>query len=138
MMRAARDAAANAAAQSGIARPMVIAVTVLTSLSSEDLKQIGVPRLPMQHVEELARLANDAGLDGVVASPLEIGAVRGACGTEFAIVTPGIRSAADAKGDQARTLSAREALAAGADYIVVGRPVVGAPDPVRAVENFRI
>jgi orotidine-5'-phosphate decarboxylase len=138
MMRAAREAAANAAAQRGLPPPLVIAVTVLTSLSAETLKTIGVPRLPLQHVEELARLTHDAGLDGVVASPLEIATVRAACGSRFRIVTPGIRSAADEKGDQLRTLSAREALAAGADYIVVGRPIVSAPDPVRAAESFRI
>jgi orotidine-5'-phosphate decarboxylase len=136
MMRAARDAAENAAARAGVPRPIVIAVTVLTSLSADDLRQTGVPRDPLDHVTHLARLAKDSGLDGVVASPQETAAVRAACGAGFAIVTPGIRGPDDTKGDQARTLTPREAIAAGASYIVVGRPVIGAPDPRRAAEDI--
>ncbi len=136
MMRAARDAAEHAAAHAGIARPMVIAVTVLTSLSAEDLRLTGVPREPLEHVTHLARLTKESGLDGVVASPQETAAVRAACGEAFTIVTPGIRGPHDARGDQTRTLSPREAIAAGASYIVVGRPVIGAPDPRRAAEEI--
>jgi orotidine-5'-phosphate decarboxylase len=132
MMEAARQAADRASAQAGVPRPLVIAVTVLTSLSSEELRRTGVPREPLEQVEFLARLTQDAGLDGVVASPLETASVRRACGAQFSIVTPGIRGAGSVKGDQARTLSPREAIAAGASYIVVGRPIVGAPDPRRA------
>ena len=138
MMKAAREAAETAAAQAHVRRPLVIAVTVLTSLSADALRSTGVPHEPMAQVERLARLAQDAGLDGVVASPLEIGAVRSACGNGFAIVTPGIRGAGEAKGDQTRTLSPREALAAGASYIVVGRPIIGAADPRKAAEAIAI
>lgn len=134
MMRAARDAAETASAQAGVARPLVIAVTVLTSLSAEGLRETGVPVNPLEHVRHLARLTQAAGLDGVVASPLETTAVRSACGQDFAIVTPGIRGPHDARGDQTRTLAPREAIAAGASYIVVGRPIIGAPDPRRAAE----
>ncbi len=136
MMRAARDAADSASAQAGRARPIVIAVTVLTSLSAGELRETGVPREPLEHVTHLARLAKEAGLDGVVASPQETAAIRAACGPRFVIVTPGIRGPNDAKGDQTRTLSPREAIAAGASYIVVGRPVIGAPDPRRAAEEI--
>jgi orotidine-5'-phosphate decarboxylase len=134
MMRAAREGAERAAAQLGLPRPLVIAVTVLTSLSADSLRETGVPATPMAHVAHLARLTQDSGLDGVVASPLEIGEVREACGEGFQIVTPGIRGAQDAKGDQTRTLSPRDAVTAGASYIVVGRPIIGAPDPKGAAE----
>ena len=136
MMRAARDAAETAAAKRTAPRPLVIAVTVLTSLSGDELTSVGVAREPLPQVEHLARLAQDCGLDGVVASPLEAAAVRAACGARFAIVTPGIRGPAEAKGDQARTLGPREAIAAGATFLVVGRPIVGAPDPRRAAEEI--
>lgn len=132
MMLAARDAAGRASAQAGVDRPLVIAVTVLTSLSAASLRETGVSDEPLGHVRRLAVLTRDAGLDGVVASPLEIGAVREACGPEFRIVTPGIRGAQNAKGDQTRTLSPREATAAGASYIVVGRPIIAAKDPLAA------
>ncbi len=134
MMRAARDAAETASAQSGVARPCVIAVTVLTSLSAAALRETGVPCEPLEQVRQLARLAQAAGLDGVVASPLETTAIREACGRDFVIVTPGIRGPQDARGDQTRTLSPREAVLAGASHIVVGRPIVGAPEPRRAAE----
>lgn len=134
MMDAAREAADTAAAQARVPRPLVIAVTVLTSLSADALRATGVTDDPVRQVERLARLAQASGLDGVVASPLEISAVRKTCGNRFAIVTPGIRGAGDAKGDQTRTLSPREALGAGASYIVVGRPIIGAADPREAAE----
>jgi orotidine-5'-phosphate decarboxylase len=134
MMRAARDAAERASAAVGVARPIVIAVTLLTSLNHESLRETGVANAPLLHVTHLAKLTREAGLDGVVASPLEIGSVRQACGEGFEIVTPGIRGAQDAKGDQTRTLSARDAVAAGASYIVVGRPIIAAPDPRQAAQ----
>jgi orotidine-5'-phosphate decarboxylase len=87
-------------------------------------------------VERLARLAQSAGLDGVVASPQEISLIRGSCGTAFTIVTPGIRGADDERGDQSRTLSAPDALNAGASYLVVGRPIIAAPDPRKAAERI--
>ena len=88
------------------------------------------------HVKRLAALAQASGLDGVVASPHEIRLIRETCGQDFAIVTPGIRGAADDKGDQRRTLSATDALAAGATYLVVGRPIIAAPDPRAAAEQL--
>jgi orotidine-5'-phosphate decarboxylase len=134
MMRAARDAAAEEAARRSRPAPLVIAVTMLTSLSQDSMTEIGMAGpLPAQ-VERLAALAQSAGLDGVVASPQEIGLIRDRCGPAFRIVTPGIRGAADRKGDQSRTLSAAEALSAGASYLVVGRPIIAAADPRRAAE----
>jgi orotidine-5'-phosphate decarboxylase len=111
---------------------MVIAVTVLTSLSQDALSAIGFSDPMTAQVERLAAMTKAAGLDGVVASPQEIAIVRKRCGDRFAIVTPGIRGAGDAKGDQQRTMSAGEALAAGASYLVVGRPIIAAADPAAA------
>jgi orotidine-5'-phosphate decarboxylase len=116
MMAAAARAAADAAARLNRPRPRVIAVTVLTSLDQAQLREIGIDRPVIEHVVTLARLAQEAGLDGVVASPQEITAIRAACGAAFLIVTPGIRPQTDgaAGDDQARTMSAEQALAAGA------------------------
>lgn len=111
------------------ARPRLLAVTMLTSLDDDAAGAIGFRSAVRDHVRELALLTRDAGLDGVVASPLEIGLIREACGEGFIILTPGIRSASDATGDQKRMMTASEAVRAGADYIVVGRPVTGASDP---------
>ena len=116
------------------ARPLVLAVTLLTSLASEDLDEMGLAGTPEDAVVRLARLAQKAGLDGVVASPREITAVRRACGQRFVIVTAGIRPAATASNDQARTSTPESAIRAGADFLVVGRPVVEAPDPVAAAD----
>jgi orotidine-5'-phosphate decarboxylase len=128
-MRAARQAADEEAAKSATGPPLVIAVTVLTSFSQEGLAATGVSGSVSDQVRRLALLAQESGLDGVVASPQEIGLIRNACDPRFQIVTPGIRGAHDAKGDQARTATAAGALAAGASYIVVGRPIIAAPDP---------
>jgi len=129
MMRAAREAADDEAARRSIKAPLVIAVTVLTSLDQRALSEIGLSASVADQVERLAALTQEAGLDGVVASPQEIAIIRQRCGSRFAIVTPGIRGAGDARGDQSRTLSAADALAAGASYLVVGRPIIGADDP---------
>ena len=107
---------------------LVLGVTVLTSLDDDELARVGFTGGPLDNAVRLARLAKDAGLRGVVASPLEIAAIREACGHDFAIVTPGIRPAGSDAGDQRRTLTPREAIRAGADYIVVGRPITGAKD----------
>jgi orotidine-5'-phosphate decarboxylase len=136
MMRAAREAAASESARLSRPAPLVIAVTMLTSLSQDSMAEIGMTGSLPARVERLAALARSAGLDGVVASPQEIGLIRAQSGRDFQIVTPGIRGAADSKGDQSRTLSAPEALAAGANYIVVGRPIIAAPDARRAAENI--
>ena len=116
----------------------MIAVTVLTSLSAEDLHEVGVAGSPEQQVVSLAKLAAEAGLDGVVASPQEIGALRAACGPDFTIVTPGIRggSAAAAADDQSRTSTPAGAMAAGSTYLVIGRPITAAPDPRAAAEKI--
>jgi orotidine-5'-phosphate decarboxylase len=142
MMEAARRAADESAATSG-ARPLVIAVTVLTSLNTDDLVSIGLPQpetpgsaLVDAQVSRLAALAQASGLDGVVASPRETAAIRRACGKDFVIVTPGIRGggAAAKPDDQQRTLSPAEAVAAGSSYLVVGRPITAATDPREAAK----
>jgi orotidine-5'-phosphate decarboxylase len=131
MMRAAREAAIETAEKHGSPPPLVIAVTVLTSLDQRALDAVGVERPLLRHVEALALLAREAGMDGVVASPQETAVVRQRCGAGFTIVTPGIRAGGEAGrvDDQARTLTAAAAIGAGADYIVVGRPIIAAPDP---------
>jgi orotidine-5'-phosphate decarboxylase len=129
-MRAAREAAD----QSGADRPLVIAVTVLTSLDQAALAAIGVQGGVEEHVVRLARLAQDSGLDGVVASPLEIEGIRSACGPDFLIVTPGVRPAGSASHDQARFATPREAVRNGADYLVLGRAILGAPEPRPAAD----
>lgn len=142
MMRAARDAAHDAAAKAGTKPPLVIAITVLTSFDHATLGTIGVGRPVIDQVEALARLTHQAGLDGAVASPQEIQRVRAACGPDFILVTPGIRPAAASgskpKDDQARTMSAGEAVRAGASYIVVGRPIVAAANPREAAEALAL
>jgi len=136
MMRAARTAARDEAARRSQPLPLVIAVTMLTSLDDQALAEIGMHDAMATQVGRLAALAEAAGLDGVVASPHEIDIIRRRVGRNFAIVTPGIRGAADRKGDQSRTMTASEALAAGASYVVIGRPIISAPDPRAAAERL--
>lgn len=133
-MRAARDAAVDAASRSGVPRPLVIAVTVLTSLDAPALRQTGVPGSVEEQVVRLALLARESGLDGVVASAHEIEAIRAACGREFLIVTPGIRPAGAATQDQARVATPGSAVRSGADYLVMGRALTAAEDPRAAAE----
>jgi orotidine-5'-phosphate decarboxylase len=128
-------AAAQAAAQSAV-KPMVLAVTVLTSLSDADLIELGIAGPVIDHVVRLAALARDAGCGGVVASALEAHELRRELGNEFNIVTPGVRPAGTAAGDQARVLTPKEAIAAGANYLVVGRPILDAPDPSLAANEI--
>ena len=134
MMRAAYAAAHDTAVKRNTTAPLVIAVTVLTSMNHDALAETGIVIELMDQVLRLAELTKEAGLDGVVASPRETAAIRARCGTGFAIVTPGIRggAAAATKDDQERTMSPAEAIAAGASYLVVGRPIIAAPDPVAA------
>ena len=136
MMRAALEAAREESARTSRPTPLVIAVTVLTSLNEQALAEIGVGGAMEAQVRRLAALTRSAGLDGIVASPREISLVRATCGNDLTIVTPGIRSADDAKHDQSRTSSATQALAAGANFLVVGRPIITAPDPRAAAERI--
>ena len=138
MMQAAGEAGRNAAARLGRPAPLLIAVTVLTSMDDGTLCEVGVQRPLREHVIALARMTQEAGLDGVVASPQETAAIRAACGSAFVIVTPGIRgaSAGTERNDQSRTMGPAEAVAAGASYIVVGRPIIAATDPRQAAESI--
>ena len=136
MMRAAREAAEEEASRSAEKRPRVLGVTVLTSLDQTALSEVGVEGSIEDQVTRLAVLAQNSGLDGVVASPREIEAVRKRCGDEFLIVTPGIRSGAEPPDDQRRTLSASRAVSAGADYLVVGRPITASVNPTEAAERL--
>ena len=128
MMEAALEGAREGAAKP----PLVLAVTVLTSLESRDLTELGVAGTPEEVVVRLARSAQESGLGGVVASPREVAAIRRACGPDFRIVVPGIRPAASAVNDQVRIATPEKAIQAGADYLVVGRPITGATDSVAA------
>jgi orotidine-5'-phosphate decarboxylase len=128
MIAAAREAAETA----GAARPMILGVTVLTSLDAADLAATGIAASPAGQVLRLARLAVAAGADGLVCSPLEVAMLRQELGSSTALVVPGIRPAGSAAGDQVRVTTPEAALAAGADWIVVGRPITAAPDPAQA------
>jgi orotidine-5'-phosphate decarboxylase len=133
MMRAAAHGAGEASKTLGVTRPLVIAVTVLTSLDRAALAaELHVASSVEGHVLHLCALAREAGLDGNVASPNEIRAIRNAIGRRWAIVTPGVRPAGSEQHDQSRVATPRAAVEAGADYLVVGRPITGAPDPARA------
>ena len=137
MMQAAVAGAAEGADAAGVAKPLVIAVSVLTSISPEMLHgELGVSRPLTEQVVHLARLAQDSGCDGLVASPLEIEAIRAACGPKFVLVIPGVRPAGAELRDQKRVMTPGEAVRAGADYIVVGRPITASPDPVRAAAEI--
>jgi len=136
MMRAARDAAAEEAARQSRASAKIVGVTVLTSLNDASLAEVGVAATAADQVRRLAALAQEAGLDGVVASPREIALIRAICGGSFLIVTPGIRGPSDEKGDQQRTATPAEALSAGASYLVVGRPITAAVRPREAAERI--
>lgn len=131
MMEAAARAGREAADRLGRPAPLVIGITVLTSMDQAALQACGVGLPLFDHVVALARMAKGAGLAGVVASPHETAAIRAACGPDFTIVTPGIRgaSAGGAQHDQVRTMGPADAMRAGADYLVVGRPIIAASDP---------
>jgi orotidine-5'-phosphate decarboxylase len=133
MMSAAAQGAAAAAKEQGVRRPLVLAVTVLTSLDRGALsRELAVAGSVEGHVLHLARMAAEAGLDGCVASPNEIGPLRTNRGPAWVIVTPGVRPVGSAVGDQSRIATPRAAVLAGAHYLVVGRPITGAPDPAAA------
>lgn len=132
MMAAAARAVREGAEAAGVAPPKLLAVTILTSMDGAALRQIGfgVEATAESLVVRLARLAQDAGCDGVVSSPQEIRAIRAACGADFLIVTPGVRPAWAAANDQARVMTPRAAVDAGADYLVIGRPITNPPEIV--------
>jgi orotidine-5'-phosphate decarboxylase len=136
MMQSAVKAGRETAQRLGQPAPLLIAVTVLTSMNDEVLRDIGVQRPMLDQVVALAKMTRDAGMDGVVASPQETAQIRRACGDGFLIVTPGIRgAAAQARADdQTRTMGPADAVRAGASYIVVGRPIIAAADPRAAAE----
>jgi orotidine-5'-phosphate decarboxylase len=135
MMRRTSEAVAEVSEREGLNRPKVIAVTLLTSADAEVLKETGVNNDPTAQVSKMAELASKSGLDGVVASPLEVTEIRRAVANpEFLIVTPGVRPLAAAANDQRRIMTPSEATRAGANYIVVGRPIIEAQDPVAAAQ----
>ncbi len=131
MLEAARAALAHVER-----RPQLIAVTILTSLAQDDLHDIGIESTPAQMVSRLARLTQACGLDGVVCSAQEAAILRSQCGADFRLVTPGIRPAQAAVDDQARIMTPSAALAAGASYLVIGRPITQAPDPLQALRDI--
>lgn len=133
MMEAARAAVVRAAGDAAREPPLLIAVTVLTSLGEADLAEVGLAGPVATAAERLARLAQAAGLDGVVCSAQEARALRAACGPGFRLVTPGIRPAAAVADDQVRIVTPAQALAEGADFLVIGRPITQAPDPLAAL-----
>ncbi|MDB5924215.1 MAG: orotidine 5-phosphate decarboxylase [Betaproteobacteria bacterium] len=131
MLRAARDAVPG-----GPHSPKLIAVTVLTSMSAADLSDIAVRGTPEEVVSSLARLTMECALDGVVCSALEVAHLRESCGSSFCLVTPGIRPANAATNDQQRVMTPAAAIAAGASYLVIGRPITRAPDPLAALRQI--
>jgi orotidine-5'-phosphate decarboxylase len=132
MMAAARSALAPLGAQA----PLLIAVTVLTSMDAEQLAAIGIDVPPAQHVARLAQLARDNGMDGVVCSAEETALLRQQLGADFALVTPGIRPEGAARNDQNRIATPASALAAGSDYLVIGRPITRSVDPLQALQDI--
>jgi orotidine-5'-phosphate decarboxylase len=138
MLAAAKQSARDTAARRNATAPLVIAVTVLTSMEDATLREVGVEHTPLTQVERLARMTQAAGLDGVVASPQEVTAIRRACGPAFVVVTPGIRRgmAVSAPDDQRRTSTPAGAIAAGSSYLVIGRPITAAADPRGAAQSM--
>lgn len=136
MMRAAVEASHEAAHKEGLPIPMILGVTVLTSLQEGDLKNVGITLPLEEEVVHLATLAQQAGLTGVVASPLEIEPLRRACGEDMIIVTPGVRPYKGPRHDQVRVMTPAEAIQAGADYLVIGRPIREAANPQKAAQDI--
>lgn len=131
MMTAARDAVAQSSH-----KPVLIGVTILTSMGTEDLREVGLAGEPMTNVEKLAALATRSGLDGVVCSPQEVSSLRQKVPEDFQLVTPGIRPAGSASGDQTRIMTPAEAIGAGSNYLVIGRPITQADDPMQALYDI--
>ncbi|WP_207482117.1 orotidine-5'-phosphate decarboxylase [Arenibaculum pallidiluteum] len=136
MLRAAADAAGEAAAKAGVTPPRLLAVTVLTSLDEGDLEAVGQRGPVLEQVLRLAETAQRSGIDGVVCSPAEVTALRARCGAGLTLMVPGIRPAGTAVGDQKRVMTPAEAVAAGADFLVIGRPITQAGDPAAAARGI--
>lgn len=137
MMKAARDAVYGEAIKRGLEKPLILAVTILTSLSEEELhSELGMKRSLNEQVVHLANLAKKAGLDGVVASAKEIRLIKDECGDDFRVVTPGIRPSWYGNQDQTRVVTPREAFDLGADYIVIGRPITASADPLESARRI--
>ena len=137
MLRAAIEASDRIAQITGKERPLIVGVTLLTSLDQDDVSMLGYHVNLHDQVLRLADLAQSAGLDGVVCSPYEIQSLRKECGPDFTLVTPGIRLATDRQDDQKRVLTPTEALERGADYLVIGRPITQAMDPASAAQRIQ-
>jgi len=136
MMKAAEESAQKTALQAGVNAPLVLGVTVLTSMDQHTLSEVGVGDDIGKQVERLATLASQSGLRGLVCSPLEIALLRQVLPSEIQLVTPGVRAAGQDLGDQKRVLSPKEAVAAGANWLVIGRPIYQAPNPRAAAEEI--
>lgn len=130
--------AARAAIPAGVRQPKLIAVTMLTSMGQSDLLDLGITASPEQMVLRLAQLSRDSGLDGVVCSAREAAQLRVQCGIEFCLVTPGIRPLNAGRDDQARIMTPLEALQAGSSYLVIGRPIIRAADPLQALHDINM
>lgn len=136
MMRLTVREVSRVCRQESLRKPLMLAVTVLTSLSESDLKKVGVAGEVADQVVRLALLSQKAGMDGVVAAPNEVGEIRAACGRRFIIVTPGVRLQKNKRNDQKRVMTPADAVRAGVDYIVVGRPIMEANDPRSVTSEF--
>jgi len=137
MMKAAAEATKKISLASGIRKPIILGVTLLTSINQEILeKEIGIKKRLEEQVVHMAKLAKDAGLDGVVASSWEIKEIRKTCGEDFVILTPGIRPAGKSSDDQKRVMTPREAIKLGSDFLVIGRPIRNASNPVEAAKEI--
>ncbi|MBW2039650.1 MAG: orotidine-5'-phosphate decarboxylase [Deltaproteobacteria bacterium] len=136
MMRMAVEASHELAQKEGLPSPKILGVTVLTSLRAVDLRELGIARSLEEEVVQLAKLAQRVGLDGVIASPQEIRPLREVCGEDIIIVTPGVRPQKSLRHDQARVMTPKEAVKAGADYLVIGRPIRDAADPLEATKEI--
>lgn len=135
MMKKAASTVTEEARRLKINKPKIIAVTMLTSMGENNLKKIGIDDNMEKQVLRLARLAKDSGMDGVVASPSEVELIREKTGKDFLVVTPGVRPSWAVKDDQKRTATPKEAIASGANFIVIGRPIIEAPDPLSAARK---
>jgi orotidine-5'-phosphate decarboxylase len=136
MLERALEGANEAATETGNAAPLILGVTVLTSMDENDLAEVGVPKQPEDQVTHLAQLATKAGLKGLVCSPREIAPLREVLPSEVQLVTPGIRPAGADAGDQKRVMTPADAIGAGANWLVIGRPIYGADNPREAAEGI--